>query len=509
MDAANPDPSETIETDVLIVGAGISGVGAARHLQKRSPQERFVILEARDDLGGTWDLFRYPGIRSDSDMYTFGYNFRPWTDGAVFADGPSIKTYVRESARETGVEDHIRYGHRVVRADWDSGTARWTLEVETKAGARRRFVGRFLMLCSGYYRYEHGYMPEFDGIEDFAGDVVHPQQWPDDYDYSGKRVLVIGSGATAITLVPAMTDAAAHVTMLQRTPSYIAARPARDGIADALRAVLPGKAAYALTRMKNVLLMMIFFQMSRRFPEFVKRGVLKQIRAELGEDFDVERHFSPHYNPWDQRFCLAPDGDFFDALKSGRASIVTDHIDRFTETGVRLKSGEEVEADLVIPATGLDMLVGGGIDIRVDGAPLDPPSTFTYRGMMLSGLPNAALAFGYTNASWTLKIDLTCERVCRTLNHMRARGYDYCVPEAPDGLEAKPLLDFSSGYVQRALPHLPRQGATPPWRTYQNYFQDMFAIRFGRLEDGCMRFGRAGDRAGSAPSTPNIAEAAE
>ena len=336
--------------------------------------------------------------------------------------------------------------------------------------------------------------------------MVHPQAWPEDHDYSGKRVVIIGSGATAVTLVPAMAEKAAHVTMLQRSPSYIAARPSRDAIADALRKVLPGRLAYTLSRAKNIGLAMFFFQLSRRWPDFVKRGVIKAIRAELGEDFDVERHFSPSYNPWDQRFCLAPDGDFFAALKSGKASIVTDHIERFEKEGIRLKSGELIGADLVIPATGLEMQVGGGMDIRVDNEPLVPSEKITYRGMMLSGVPNAALAFGYTNASWTLKIDLTAERVCRLLNHMEREGHDYCVPVPPDDIELAPLLDFSSGYVQRALPHLPKQGTKAPWRTYQNYVQDMVTIRYGRLEDGHLQFRKAD---ASAAASPEIARAAE
>lgn len=479
--------------DVLVVGAGVSGIAAGYHLQKRCPDRSYAILEAREAMGGTWDLFCYPGIRSDSDMYTFGYAFRPWTSGKVFADGPAIRHYVKDTAERHDIESHIRYRHRVVSADWDGKSARWTVTVERgEEGARAVYTCGFLMMCSGYYRYDKGYLPAFEGMEDFTGRIVHPQHWPEDLDYAGKRVAIIGSGATAVTLVPAMAETAAHVTMVQRSPSYIAARPMRDRIADGLRKVLPGGLAYRLTRAKNVLLTIYFYQLSQRFPEFVKRQVMKAIEKELGEDAAVGTHFNPSYNPWDQRFCLAPDGDFFQALKDGKASIRTDHIDQFTPDGLKLKSGEVVEADIIIPATGLQMLLLGGVDFRVDGAPFVAKDSFAYRGMMLSGMPNLALAFGYTNASWTLKVDLTCERVCRLLNHMKRKGYDYVEPVAPPDLEAEPLLDFSSGYVQRSIAEFPKQGARPPWRAYQNYIQDMLAIRYGKLEDGEVHFGEAG-----------------
>ena len=503
LNAASPQ-----ELDVLIIGAGISGVGAAWHLQDKSPSQSYKILEARGDLGGTWDLFRYPGIRSDSDMYTFGYNFRPWTDGKVFADGPSIRNYIRDTAREAGIDRRIQFNTRVQSASWSTEEARWTVTAE-RDGVTEVYKARFVIMCSGYYRYESGYMPDFPGMADFQGEIIHPQLWKEDQPYEGKRVVIIGSGATAITLVPSMAEKAAHVTMLQRSPSYIAARPSRDAIADVLRKVLPGRAAYTLTRAKNIGLAIFFFNLARRFPGFVKKGVIKQIRETLGEDFPVEKHFSPAYNPWDQRFCLAPEGDFFEALKTDKADIVTDHIERFTKTGVQLKSGEHLDADLIIPATGLAMQVGGAVDISVDGRAFNAPDHVTYRGMMLSDVPNMALAFGYTNASWTLKIDLTCERVCRMLNHMEKTGADYAVPEPPADLETLPLLDFSSGYVQRALPDLPRQGATQPWRTYQNYIKDMMAIRYGKLEDGHIRFGQAGDRARLGPIETEQAQAAE
>lgn len=496
--------------DVLVVGAGVSGIAAGYHLQKRCPDRSYAILEAREAMGGTWDLFRYPGIRSDSDMYTFGYAFRPWTSGKTFADGPAIKNYVEETAEDYGITPHIRYQHTVLSADWDSETALWTVTVQRgAAGERAVYTCNFLMMASGYYRYDEGYLPEFEGMADFTGEIVHPQHWPEDLDYAGKRVAIIGSGATAVTLVPAMAQTARHVTMVQRSPSYVAARPQNDRIANGLRKLLTKGLAYKLARAKNVLLSIFFYQLSQRHPEHVKGQVKKAIRAELGDDFDVETHFNPRYNPWDQRFCLAPDGDFFAALKSGEATIVTDHIDRFTADGLRLQSGETVEADIIIPATGLNMLLMGGVEFSVDGAPFIPPESFAYRGMMLSGMPNMALAFGYTNASWTLKVDLTCERMCRLLNHMKAKGYDYCVPEPPDDLQAQPLLDFSSGYVQRSIAGFPKQGTAAPWRTYQNYIQDMIAIRYGKLEDGDMRFGRAGERAVRAGAETAAREAAE
>lgn len=496
------------EFDVVIVGAGLSGIGAGYHLQKRCPGRSYTILEARAAMGGTWDLFRYPGIRSDSDMYTFGYNFRPWTGGKVFADGPAIRNYVETTARDNGIDKHIRYGHSVVDANWDSAAARWRVIAEHE-GERVEFTCRFLLLCSGYYRYDHGYLPDFAGMDDFEGAILHPQLWPEDAAYAGKKVVIIGSGATAVTLVPAMAETAAHVTMLQRSPTYIAARPSRDAIADTLRKLLPEKMAYALARAKNIALAIHFFQLSRRWPAFVKRQVIKLVRDELGDEFDVEKHFTPSYNPWDQRFCLAPDGDFFRALKSGKASITTDHIDRFTATGIRLTSGEEIDADIIIPATGLEMQLAGGAQLRLDGTPVAAHDLFTYRGMMLGNMPNLALAFGYTNASWTLKVDLTFERVCRMLNHMGRTGTDIAVPIPPDDLEPAPLLDFSSGYVRRALAYLPQQGAKAPWRTYQNYVQDMLSIRYGRLEDGHMRFARAGEYAPRLTHTALDRDAAE
>lgn len=480
--------------DVVIVGAGVSGIGAARHLQTRCPSKTFTILEARENIGGTWDLFRYPGIRSDSDMYTFGYAFRPWTQGKIFADGDSIRNYVQDTAAEFGIDQHIQPGWRVTQANWDSSTAHWELTAaNTSTGEQQTLACSFLMMCSGYYRYDRGYVPEFDGIDDFRGDILHPQHWPEDYDCSDKRIVVVGSGATAVTLIPAMAFEAKHVTMLQRSPTYIGAVPSVDHIANLLRRILPGMMAHKLIRMKNIVLITCFYQMARWFPGWFKWQVNRYIRKELGPDFDIKRHFTPKYAPWDQRFCVAPDGDFFQVMKNGSASVVTDHIERITESGISLRSGESIKADAIVLATGLDIQVGGGIEVSINNKVIEPAECVSYRGMMLAPLPNLAIAIGYTNNSWTLKIDLMCERVCRLLNHMDSKGYVSCVPVPPDGLESAPLLDLKAGYVERAASRLPRQGTVPPWRTYQNYFQDMLTIRYGRLEDGAIQFSRKAD----------------
>ncbi len=480
--------------DVVIVGAGVSGVGAAHHLQTRCPHKTYTILESRDDVGGTWDLFRYPGIRSDSDMYTFGYAFRPWTQGKIFSDGDSIRSYVQETANENGIDQHIQLGWRVVNANWNSTAAEWELQAtNTRTGETQVLTCSFLMMCSGYYRYGRGHVPDFDGIDDFNGDILHPQHWPEGYDYSNKRIVIVGSGATAVTLLPAMADRAKHVTMLQRSPTYIGAVPSVDHVANLFRYMLPGMMAHKLIRMKNIVLITFFYQMARWFPGWFKWQVHRYIRKELGPDFDIKRHFTPKYAPWDQRFCVAPDGDFFQVLKNGSASVVTDHIERITESGIALRSGECIEADAIVLATGLDIQVGGGIEVSINDKVIEPAECISYRGMMLAPLPNLAIAIGYTNNSWTLKIDLMCERVCRLLNHMDSKGYVSCVPVPPDGLASAPLLDLKAGYVERAASRLPRQGTVPPWRTYQNYFQDMLTIRYGRLEDGAIQFSRKTD----------------
>ena len=476
--------------DVLIVGAGLSGIGAAVHLQQHCPGKRYAILEGRASSGGTWDLFRYPGIRSDSDMYTLGYSFRPWKAAKAIADGGSILDYMREVAADYGVEQHIRYQQRVVAAHWSSAESRWTVDVAQGEQAEpTRLSCQFLYLCAGYYDYEGGYTPPFPGVEQFGGRFVHPQQWPQDLDYSGKRVVVIGSGATAVTLVPAMARQAAHVTMLQRSPTYILALPGSDAIANGLRRILPAKLAYGITRWKNVLMQMFFFNLCRAAPGFAKKLIRAGVRHQLPKDFDIDKHFSPAYNPWDQRVCLVPDGDLFRVLRKGSASIVTDHIERFTEQGIRLKSGQEIAADVVVSATGLKLKALGGMQFSVDGAAVDLSKKLSYKGMMISDLPNLAHAIGYTNASWTLKVDLSSEYLCRLINHMDRNGHRQCTPRRNDpSLVEQPLIDFSSGYVQRAIEAFPKQGSKAPWKLYQNYFFDLLNLRFGGVDDGAMEF---------------------
>jgi len=477
--------------NVLIVGAGLSGIGAGYHLQTECPGKSYVILEGRDAIGGTWDLFRYPGIRSDSDMYTLGYNFRPWREAKAIADGPSILQYVRDTARENGIDKKVRFHHRVMRAQWSSEEARWIVEAErSDTNEPLQFSCNFLFMCSGYYDYANGYLPEFPNADAFAGKLIHPQHWPDNLDYEGKRVVVIGSGATAVTLAPAMAEKAAHVTMLQRSPTYIVSRPSEDTLANSLRQKLPAMLAYQITRWKNVLLGMWFFRLARRKPEKVKAGIIGLIRKQLGPDYDVATHFTPRYNPWDQRLCLVPDGDLFREINAGRMSIVTDHIERFTQSGIKLKSGEELQADIIVTATGLQMKLFSGLEVSVDGTRIDLAKTMSYKGMMFSGVPNFAAAFGYTNASWTLKADLTCVYVCRLLRYMDRRGYRQCMPKRDPSVAELPWLDFTSGYVQRALHQLPRQGAKKPWRLYQNYARDLMALRFGSVKDGAMQFSK-------------------
>ncbi len=485
--------TENEHFDVLIVGAGLSGVAAGYHLQQKCPSKSFAILEGRDAIGGTWDLFRYPGIRSDSDMFTLGYSFKPWTEPKAIADGSRILNYVRETAAENGIDNKIRFRHRVKRASWSTPEARWTVEAERIVGEGAsevvRFTCNFLFMCSGYYKYEEGYTPEFAGTKDFAGQIVHPQKWPEHLDYAGKRVVVIGSGATAVTLVPEMAKAASHVTMLQRSPTYVVSRPAQDPLANKLRKNLPASLAYHLIRWRNVLFGMYFFQLSRRNPARVKELILSGVRMALGPDYDIASHFTPRYNPWDQRLCLVPDGDLFKAIREKRASVVTNQIDTFTQKGIRLKDGSELEADVIVTATGLVLQVAGGVEMAVDGRKVDFSKTLNYKGMMYSDVPNLASALGYTNASWTLKCDLTCEYVCRLINYMDRHGYRQCTPHNDDpAVKPQPALSFTSGYVQRSIDKLPKQGDRRPWRLYQNYALDIVSLRFGKVKDGVMQY---------------------
>lgn len=484
------DTPATEPVDVLIVGAGLSGIGAACHLRRDLPAATFTVLESRAATGGTWDLFRYPGVRSDSDMYTLGYSFRPWQDPQSIADGPSILGYLRDTAREYGVDQAIRFRHRVVRAEWSTADARWTVYAERgDTGEIVTLSCGFLFSCTGYYRYDEGHTPEFTGVERFAGPVVHPQHWPEDLEYDGKRVVVIGSGATAVTLVPAMAERAAHVTMLQRSPGYIVAQPARDGLAVRLRRYLPPRLAYPIIRWKHVMLTMLSYELSRRRPGLMKRLIRKGVENQLPAGYDVDSDFSPSYDPWDQRLCLVPDADLFTAIRHGHASIVTDTVETFTETGVRLGSGHELDADIIVTATGLTMLALGGITIVVDGDEVDLAQTVAYKGMMFSGIPNLAAAIGYTNASWTLRADLICGYVCRLLREMTARGLRQCTPRwTGSSLPTARFMNLSSGYVLRSAHLFPKQADRAPWRVYQNYLRDLLLLRLGPLDDGALVF---------------------
>jgi monooxygenase len=474
--------------DVIVVGAGLSGIAAGYYLQTECPDREYMILEGRDAIGGTWDLFRYPGVRSDSDMFTLGYSFRPWTADKSIAEGDLILDYVRQTAHEFGIDEHIRFGHRVCGASWSSEAGHWTIDVERSDGERLQFSCQFLFMCTGYYKYDHGYTPDWRGMTDYQGDIVHPQQWSSDIDHAGKRVIVIGSGATAVTLVPALAERAAHVTMLQRSPSYVVSRPSEDKVAQVLHAVLPDSLAHRFSRWRAILGDLLLYHIARWFPQFTKNNIIKDIRAELGDDYDVETHFNPRYNPWDQRLCLVPDSDLFEAIKSGNVSVVTDHIDTFTEDGIQLQSGDTLTADMIVTATGLVMRIMDGVTLQVDGETIALGDTLAYKGMMYSNVPNLASAFGYTNASWTLKCELTCQYVCRLLNHMSANGYDKCVPQLQTGTGTEPIVNFTSGYIKRAMASLPQQGDQRPWRVYQNYVMDLMIMRYGQLDDGTMVF---------------------
>ncbi|HTD07337.1 MAG TPA: NAD(P)/FAD-dependent oxidoreductase [Solirubrobacteraceae bacterium] len=481
--------TETERLDVVIVGAGMSGIGAAWYLEHRLSGKTYAILENRDSTGGTWDLFRYPGIRSDSDLHTYGYAFKPWTDEKSIAEGPAILDYIRETASENGIDRHIRFGHRVVRASWSSAQALWAVQAQRNdTGETVVFECSWLFGAAGYYRYEQGYMPDFEGVERFQGQLIHPQHWPENLDYSGQRVVVIGSGATAVTLVPAMTERAAHVTMLQRSPSYVVSLPEKDTIANLLKRVLPADRAYAITRRKNVWMQRTFYELSQRRPGLVKWLLRKGLERSLPAGYDIDTHFTPAYGPWDQRLCAVPDGDLFAAISSGCASVVTDRISTFTEQGIMLESGAELEADIVITATGLDLQVLGGVELSVDGEQVSLPDQLIYKSAMISNLPNMLFVFGYTNASWTLKVDLVCDYICKLIAMMDRGGYSSCVPVNPDlGMPTRPMLDFGAGYVQRAVDRFPRQG-TGAWEVKMSYRDDLERLRHGPLADGVLRF---------------------
>jgi len=485
--------------DVAIVGAGISGIGAAWHLQANCPNKSYVILEGRSDIGGTWDLFRYPGVRSDSDMHTLGYRFKPWTSDKAIADGPSIMSYLRETIAEYGIGPKIRFQRKVTDASWDSGTGRWALTINRGDGETvESLTCNFLYMCSGYYSYEKGYTPEFLGSDSFGGRIIHPQEWPADLAYAGKHVLVIGSGATAMTLVPAMAPTAAHVTMLQRTPTYVVARPDVDKVANTLRRFLPASVAYVITRWKNTTMQQLVYKKTRTKPEYVKSKLLEGVREHLGPNFDIDTHFTPDYNPWDQRLCLVPNGDLFTAITSGKASVVTDHIERFDETGVRLQSGKHIDADIIVTATGLQLVTVGDMKFSLDGRRIDFAETWTYKGMAYSGVPNMVSTFGYINASWTLRADLTSEYVCRLLNHMDAKGYDVFTPtlrHEDEGMTAHSWIEsFSPGYMRRFMDKMPKQGDREPWVNPQNYAKDRKMFRKAPIDDGVLVFSRVAAR---------------
>ena len=483
----------TDHVDVLIVGAGISGIGAAYHLSANCPDRTFAILEGRHDIGGTWDLFKYPGVRSDSDMHTLGYSFKPWKADKSIADGPSIMAYLRETVEEYGIAEHIRFNHLVRRATWSTEDSTWTVEAErADSGDAVTLTCNFLFMCSGYYSYKHGYDPEFPGRERFGGQIVHPQAWPEDLDYHGKRVVVIGSGATAVTIVPAMAPDVEKITMLQRSPTYMVSRPDQDAIANGLRKVLPEKVAYGMTRYKNITLQQFMYRRMRSRPQESGQKLIDMVREQLPEGYDVDTDFTPTYNPWDQRLCLVPNGDMFEAINSGKAEVVTDTIRTFTEEGIELESGRTLEADIIVTATGLQLVTLGEVELYVDGEPVDISRTWTYKGFAYSDVPNLASSFGYINASWTLRADLICEYVCRLLNHMSETGTTQCTPRLRDSDHDMPrrdwIEDFSSGYMQRSMHLMPKQGDREPWINPQDYKRDKKMFKHDPVDDGVMRF---------------------
>jgi len=474
--------------DIMVVGAGISGIAAAYNLQKSCPNKSFAILEGRSALGGTWDLFKYPGIRSDSDMHTLGFRFKPWIHKKSIADASSILEYLNETVDEYGIRDKIVFNQKVTAANWLSEKSLWELNVMNE-GQSISMTCNFLFLCGGYYSYDKPYMPKFPEQDRFEGQVIHPQFWDESLDYSDKKVIVIGSGATAVTLVPAIAKNAAHVTMLQRSPSYVVSAPGEDSWSQALNKIFPIRLTYFLIRWKNIFRTSLGFYLSRKYPERVKDRLINLVQEELGIDYDVEKHFTPRYNPWDQRMCLVPDSDLFNSIKCGKASVVTDHIEHFTERGILVKSGEHLEADIIVTATGIELNALNDIEVSVNNEKVEPHNRLSYKGMMLSGVPNLAFSFGYVNASWTLRADLTCEYVCRLLNRMDKLGVNTCIPqEDPTAIVDDEYIDFSSGYVQRALDRLPKQGKKAPWRNYQNYLKDIFLVRIFSIKDSTLKF---------------------
>lgn len=476
--------------DVLVVGAGISGIGAGYHLQKKCPETSFLILEGRENIGGTWDLFKYPGVRSDSDMYTLGYNFKPWKEQKAIADAPSILKYLNETVEEFNLKSKIRFGKYVKKARWSSDSNQWTVDIEDKkTGKFSQILCSFIFMCSGYYSYKEGYTPHFEGKENFKGDIIHPQKWDTSFDYSNKKIVVIGSGATAVTIVPEMAKTAKHVTMLQRSPTYVVAAPEKDNLANKLRKYLPLKFTYWLIRWRNILRQQYYFRLCKKYPKGVKNAIIREVKKKLGNDFDVKTHFTPKYNPWDQRMCLVPDGDLFEQINQGKASVVTDHIKNFTENGLLLKSGKELKADVIITATGLNLEMLSTVEFFIDNKSVDISKTVTYKGMMYSGIPNLASTFGYTNASWTLGADLTSEYVCRVINHMKRNNYDVVCPKPNIGIETDPdYLNLTSGYIKRSINIFPKQGKKAPWRNNQNYLIDIFQMKYGRIDDGEISF---------------------
>lgn len=478
--------------DILIIGAGVSGIAAAHYIQDRCPKKTFAIIEGRSSIGGTWDLFRYPGIRSDSDLYTFGYSFKPWTRDAAFASGSEIKTYLQETIDEFDLQKRIHFNHKAVSASWDSSTATWTVDIETLEGSTRTVNCSVLSVCSGYYDYVEGYTPNWDSSSNFKGQIIHPQAWPEDLDYADKKIIVIGSGATAITLIPSLSEKAKHVTMLQRSPSYVSEMPAKDWLAPPTRKVFGQRISHKIIRWKNIIRTIFYFQLARRFPNYVAEQLRKGATATIGAEFDVNTHFKPTYKPWDQRVCVDKDGEFFRSLKSGKASIVTDTIDEFIQNGIKVSSGEVLDADIIITATGLNMKFMGGMALTVDNTPIDLSKTYMYKGMSFSGVPNLTYFIGYTNASWTLKCELIARYVCRLVNDMDRKGMQIMTPIAPEDIDPQKALDLDSGYINRAEAILPKQGKEAPWRVHQNYVLDKLALGTSKLDDGAMIFSNTG-----------------